>query len=467
MSKYLTAIDLGTTKVTTVVAERLLEADEPKIKIIAYEEEPVSGILRGEIFNVHKVAEALQATIDRAEEVTHQRITEAVVGVSGLFIKNETIAPSFRRSGGDNPVTQEELNKITSKAFSSSVKSDELIFEVIPQYYNIGDVRGRNSEEIIGMNGKEIEAHLNLIIGKRSSLKNREEVLRKCNIKVKKFILSPIASAKAVLSAAEMEGGVACIDIGGGLTEITIITNNIVREVDIIPFAGNSITEDIRRQTNITAKWAELLKCTKGCCIVEECDENCKLVLKGDNAVNEGEIEFKLFTEIIEARMSEILEAVRYVLNNSDFETKIKTVVLTGGTAYLENIANLAKVMLERKVRVGSPRRMLKDGSQDKSYDPYAATAIGLLIEGSTNEPLSYIEKSIETKTDELFPESHFDPPTTPKQESDEKPKTTPSFEKQNKPEPTMQKIKQPNKKKSITEFLGNLFDEHSDNDKA
>lgn len=484
MSKYLTAIDLGTTKVVTAVGEMIpattqgatsdnnsnvTGANPYLIKVVAYEETPVNGIMRGEIFNIHKVAEALQTTINKAEEITHQRTCDVILGISGQFIRSELTTVNYRRSGGDNPITKDELAKITGKAYSNQVASDEMILDVIPQYYNMPDVRGRSAEEIIGMNGKEIEAHLQLIIGKKSACVNREEVLKRCGLKAKRRILSPVASAKATLSEAEMENGVVLVDIGGGNTEVTIITGNTVREVAVIPFAGNAITEDIRHEANITSKWAELIKTSRGSCVMESSQENCRIVLKGDNSVNEGDIEFRLIVSVIEARMSEIFEAVRYIIDNSDYAKKINAgVVLTGGSAYMEDILELAKVLLERKVRLGCPRRMLADSSQEKSFDPYSSVAIGLLIEGFAQEPVSVITREAPQEQDSgVLP--GFEPireQATDKAQPDDK-----KVERQEKPvQNTEARVPKPEKKKDkrkkdYSSIIRGLFDSPNDNE--
>ena len=191
----------------------------------------------------------------------------------------------------------------------------------------------------------------------------------------------------AASAMSEMENGVALVDIGRSSTEVAIIKDNIVRDVAIIPFGGESVTADIKNVTGITNQWAETIKILHGRCCEEYAVENKKLILKNENDTDDGEVEISLLARVIEARMSEIFDAVRYVIEQSGYASKLTSgVVITGGSSHLENILQLAGALLGQRIRLAAPQNAIEGNSVEDAFDVYAATAVGLVLE--TIDPL-------------------------------------------------------------------------------
>jgi cell division protein FtsA len=232
------------------------------------------------------------------------------------------------------------------------------------------------------MVGGQLEVDFKLFYGRKSLLDRRIGILKKLEMKPGKAILNAIASARAVLSRPEMENGVALVDIGKGSTEVAIIKDNIVRHVAIIPFGGESVTGDIKNVANITRDWAEMVKLRHGRCCEEYAVENKKLVLKSENETVEGEIEMSLLIRTVEARLSEILDAVRYIIEQSGYARRISSgVVITGGVSHHEDLLQLASSLLGQKVRLAAPQGSIDPDSVEEAYDVYASTVVGLLLE--------------------------------------------------------------------------------------
>lgn len=378
MSRYAAALDFGSSKVALAVGEKLPSG----IRIVSYHDAESAGIECGEIVNDFKVEETVRALLEQAQADLHEPIESVTIGLSGRALHSKDLPCTINRSNPKAYITEDEVLEITRKRYNASLEGDEVVFEAAPQFYSTEDRIGITHDELIGMMGGRIDAGFKLFFGRKSILDRRITVLEKCGLRLEKAILAPIASARAVLSRPEMENGVALVDIGKSTTEVAIVKDNIVRHVAIIPFGGEAITTDIKNELNITARWAEIIKIEHGRCCEEYAVENKKLVLKNENEIVDGEVELTLLARVIEARMSEIFDAVRFIIEQSGYATRISGgVVITGGCSHMENTIQLATALLGQKVRLAAPQGSIDSVSQEPAFDVYASTAVGLVLE--------------------------------------------------------------------------------------
>ena len=395
MSRYAAALDFGSSKVALAVGEKTPGG----IKIVSYHDLPSAGIECGKIVNDFKVKEIVRSLVTMAETELQEEIGEVTVGLSGRILHSRELPCQINRTDPNAYITEEEVRQITRTRYNANIDGGDVVFEAVPQKYSTEERFGINHDELIGMVGGTIEATFRLFYGKRAILDRRTNLLEACGLKLNKAILAPIASARAVLSRPEMENGVALVDIGKSSTEVAVIKDNIVRDVAIIPFGGESVTNDIKNVTGITNQWAETLKVQHGRCCEEFAVENKKLVLKNENDNDDGEVEISLLARVIEARMSEIFDAVRYVIEKSGYAQKLTSgVVITGGSCHLENIIQLAAALLGQKIRLAAPQGSIESGSVEDAFDVYASTAVGLVLE--TIEPM--LSHAVEYKKDTM-----------------------------------------------------------------
>lgn len=391
MGKYITAIDFGSSKIAVAVGERTGSG----FRIIMYADAPAgNGIRNGEIRNDMKVVNALRPLIQKAAAECGEEITEAVIGISGSFIKSMDVQGEYTRKEPDRFILEDEVRQLAAEQFRQAIAPDEVVFEVIPQKFNVDDQIGLKLDEIVGMIGTRVEGFFKVFYGKRDLIERRRKILEECGVVIKKAVLSPIASATAVLNPQEMENGVVMVDIGKNLTEIAIVKDNIVREIACVPFGGDAVTNDIKSVVNLTYDWSERIKLRHGCCLEEFTPENKQLLLRGEDNVEEGSVELSLLSRIIEARVSEIFDAVAYIIKERGFEGKLPAgAVLTGGSCYLEYILPLARVLLGTKVRLAAPRSSITSDSAIGAMDAYSSTCVGLAIEGLKSR-LSYVREA-------------------------------------------------------------------------
>ncbi len=399
MKRYIAAIDLGTTKVVSLIGEQTPEG----VKIIALEETPSKGIMRGEVVNIQNVLDAMTPTFNSVRSSANLDIKDVYVGIAGQNIRCESNSNRRNRSRGEELITEQEIQDMEREMYNSRVTPGEEVLHVLPQYYNVGDHLGQ--KDPVGMPGGNIEGNYKIFIGRSNSAEHTKSVISRAGLRLKKLILEPVASAKAVLTEDETEIGVAMVDIGGGTTDLLIYHDNIIRHTAVIPFGGNSITEDLRQGCGISLKNAEQLKIQYGSCYSEYVPDNKNLIIPGIGGRDSREVSFKVIANIIEARVAEIFEAVMYEIEKSGYADKLMAgIVLTGGGSALANLCQYVKYMTGYETRIAAPEKCITFDSCEGSFKPSSATAVGLVLKGFEYESKSGDQNENVTTASTLFP---------------------------------------------------------------
>jgi cell division protein FtsA len=240
----------------------------------------------------------------------------------------------------------------------------ERIIHALPQEFSVDGENGIKNP--VGMSGVRMEANFHVITGQVTAIGNIFKCVERAGLQVKELMLEPLASSAAVLSDEEKEAGVALVDIGGGTTDVAIFQDGIIRHTAVIPFGGNIITEDIRHGCTIMKNEAEALKTQYGSALSTEA-ESAIICIKGLRGRATREISTKVLAEIIQARMSEILELVHYEIKNSGYEKKlIGGIVLTGGGSQLKHMKQLVEYTTGLDCRIGYPNEHVSKAPSEK-----------------------------------------------------------------------------------------------------
>ena len=381
MKRYVAAIDLGTTKVVSLVGEKTGSG----YKIVAFKEAPSKGVMRGEVVNIQNVLDSLIPTIREIKQEDGIEISEVYVGIAGQNIKCNTSRHSRNRGKSDELISDREIEEMEQEIFNSRVSAGEKILHVMPQSYNVDDHIG--VKDPVGMTGTQIDGDYKIFIGKINSVEHSKLVINRAGLVLKEFILEPVASAKAVLSEDEMELGVAMVDMGGGTTDLLIYEDNIIRHTSVIPFGGNSITEDLSQGCGVSSRNAEQMKIQYGSCYSEYAPENKTVIIPGIGGRESREVSFKVIASIIEARVEEIIEAVMYEIENSGYQDKLRAgIVITGGASQLTNLCQFVKYKTGYDTRIASPNNSITFDSCEGVCKPSSSTAVGLIIKGFESE---------------------------------------------------------------------------------
>ena len=382
--EYIAAIDLGTTKVVTLIGRK---AANGKVHVLASSETPSQGIMRGEVLNIGQVTEAIQNTVDDVRKKSGIAFQDVYVGIAGQHIRRIENNLDCMRKNDQEEISESEISNMKKQMYSIGIEPDEEILHVIPQSYNVDEYFGISDP--VGFSGKRLGGSYRIFVGKAKSAKYTGQCMQRAELKLKQLILEPLASAQAVLSDDEKEIGVAMVDIGGGTTDLAVYYDNVVRHTAVIPFGGNVITDDIRHGCGVMPRQANAMKEQHGSCFSELAGDSV-LMIPGINGREPQEISFQFLAGIIEARMEEIIEAVMFEIERSDYAGKLSAgIVFTGGGALIQHLEEFVHNKTGIHARVAKPLNITDDSCTEIRRSSYS-TAVGLLLKG-----LEYEEKAV------------------------------------------------------------------------
>ncbi len=371
-------LDIGTTKICAIVGKR---NEHGKIEILGMGKTESLGVMRGVVSNIEKTVNAIQLAVKEAEEKAGVDINIAYIGIAGQHIKSLQHRGILVRNSNENEVNNEDVSKLIDDMYRLVLPPGDKIIHVLPQEFIIDNEQG--IKDPIGMSGVRLEANFHIITGQIAAAKNINKCVEKASVEVADLILEPLASSVAVLSEEEKEAGVALVDIGGGTTDIAIFQEGIIRHTAVIPFGGNSITEDIKEGCLVMKNQAELLKTKFGSALATETQENEIVSIPGLRGREPKEISVRNLAHIIQARMEEIIEHVYYEIKSSGYEKKlIGGIIVTGGGSQLKNLVQLVEYVTGMDARIGYPTEHLAGSTIGQLKDPMYATGIGLIIKG-------------------------------------------------------------------------------------
>jgi cell division protein FtsA len=397
MADYLTAIDLGTTKVVSIIGEK---NNRGRINILAYSEAPSIGIRSGQVENIMNVVGVVKNTFDNIRKTCGiTKIDEVYVGIAGLHMRYVENRREIARSKYEELITEDEIKILEADACKLHINHGEKIIHVIPQTYSIDD-----NDEItdpIGRLGNRLAGNFMVIIERGISTLHTEMCMQRLNLSLKELILEPMASSRAVLSEYDKEMGVVMVDMGGGTTDLMIYHEKVIRHTAIIPFGGNTITQDIKHGCDITMQEAEKIKIQYGSCVSSMVSTNHFITIPGNNGREPREVSFKSLASIIEARMVEIINMIlfeikRYTDNKHRFGAGI---VFTGGGSQMTHLRELVKLKTGMDVKFGKPIYVSENSPQEIIHPKYS-TAIGLVMCGFDSREKERNEKSFEVEVE-------------------------------------------------------------------
>jgi len=375
----LAAVDIGTTKIVTIVG-RINDAD--RLDIIGMSRTPSKGVKRGVVLNIEEAVSAIRYTVEEVQKQVGFPLKEAYVGIAGQHISSLQNRGYILRDSFDEEITRNDTDRLLAEMYKISIQPGQQIIHVIPQSYVVDNETGVKNP--IGMFGKRLEGNYHIVIGQTSSARTIERCVNRVGIEVKKMFLEPLASSAAVLTADEIEAGVALVDIGGGTTDIAVYYDDIIKHTAVIPFGGNVITKDVMEGCSILSKHAEQLKIQYGSAFGDLAEEAKVVAVPGISGREPKEVSVKSLAYIIQSRMEEILDAIVYQIEGSDCIEKLTAgIVLTGGGSLLRHLPQLVKYHTGFDVRLGKPNvQVVNNELKEEINHPMYSTSVGLLYKG-------------------------------------------------------------------------------------
>ena len=395
ITDIIVGLDIGTTKVSIIIGKR---NQFNKIEILATGKSISSGVSRGIVSNIDKTVGSIKLALEEVKNKNNIEINEVVVGIAGQHIKSLQHRGEIVRDNIDIEIGQEDIDKLKENMFKLITIPGEEVIHVIPQEYTVDGEDGIQDPK--GMAGVKLEANFHVITAQVGAVKNIMRCVEKAGLTPKELILEPFASAIATLDEDELREGVALVDIGGGTTDVAIFLDKIIRHTAVIPFGGNIVTKDIKTGLSILDKQAELLKIKFGSAMYTDDQENVMVSIPGLRGREPKEIAVKNLSEIIGARMKEIIDLVYHEIKVSGYENKLMTgIVLTGGGSQLKSLQQLVSFVTAKETRIGYPNEHLSSESKDLVTSPMFSTGVGLVLKGFENKLVSFKNDNSDEKT--------------------------------------------------------------------
>jgi cell division protein FtsA len=378
-NKIAVGLDIGTTKVCAIV---LTEGENQETyKIIGCATTVNTGVNRGVIVNIEKTVNAISKVVKDVEQQSGIKISDVVVGIAGDHIESLSEVSTISISNPNQVVSQSDVDRAIEELRKSKISSDRKIIHIVPYEYIIDGQDGITQP--IGMYGVRLQANVHIVTGIKTAVQNINLCVEEnSGLKVKDIILEPIASSIALLNDDEKEVGVCLIDIGGGTTDITIFKDDVLRYTSVIAIGGNKITDDVKVCFGTTKVEAERIKCDYGHSYKPSIMTKEELVMiHGVGGARHKEIQKGELCDIIQPRVEELFEICNEEIIKSGFSNALGAgIVLTGGSALLKGVDELAQRIFNVPARIGYPSGDKYLGLASEIESPKYSTAMGLAL---------------------------------------------------------------------------------------
>ncbi len=367
-------LDIGTSKIVTIVAELLPEGT---LKVIGLGQHISRGLKKGVVVNIDSTMQAIQRSLEEAELMADCKINTVFTGIAGSHIKSLNSHGMVKIK--DAEVSQMDVDRVVETARAVALPADQQILHILTQEFIIDgqdDVR-----EPLGMSGMKLEVKVHIVTGAVAAAQNIVKCIKRCGLEVSDLILQPLASSIAVLTEDEKELGVCIVDIGGGTTDIAVFKNGSIRHTAVIAVAGDQMTNDIAVAFRTPTQSAEEIKIKHGCALRQLADPREVVEVPGVDGREARQLSIQTLAEVIEPRVVELYELVLQELRRSGMEEMIASgIVITGGSSMMRGMMELGEEIFHMPVRLGMPRYV--GGLSEVLSNPRYATAVGLILMG-------------------------------------------------------------------------------------
>ena len=364
-------IDIGTTKICTLVARVEAEND---FRILGVGIEPSQGMRKGVVMDIEGLQKAIAHSVEKAERTSGLEINSAQVSLAGSHVTSLNSKGACGISGG--VVDQGDVVRALDAARAVSIPHNREIVHVIQRGFTVDGQDGIRKP--IGMHGYRLEVEAHIITASTTSLDNLEQCVHGAGVEVEAFVLNPLASAETVLTETERKMGVVVCDIGGGTTDLAIYINGDVFHTMVLEIGGDHLTSDIAHGLHLSMKQAEEVKLQHGHALKSKISAEDVFFMRPFGDQEKVQYSRKDLAIIIEARLEEIFTLILQEIKRSGYDGLLPAgMVLTGGTSVLPGIRTLAREVFDFPVRIAGPEGL--KGMVDQLHTPAYSTSVGLL----------------------------------------------------------------------------------------
>ena len=367
------AIDVGTTKICTILAD----VSDGSPRVVGVGIAPSKGLHKGLVVNINEARESIRESVRKAEQASDCKVESAYIGVTGRHVTSMNNHGVVAITRNDRVVRPDDLKRVLASAQSVKTATDRRLLHVIPRSYTVDGQPGVKNP--VGMHGFRLDVETHVITAAVTSVQNLAKCIRSIGIDIEDLVLEPLASSEAILSEDEKQVGVIMADVGGGTTDVAVFREGSIWHTSILPVAGYQLTRDVAIGLGLPFEIAEEMKKKYGSVmpVYDGKTDTAPAISQDGHGIS-----YQDLCDIIRARVEEILKLILLEMPNSDYDTLVPAgLVLTGGSSNLAGMASLGSEILRIPVRVGVPSDI--HGIADVLRDPAYATSVGLLLWGS------------------------------------------------------------------------------------
>ncbi len=379
--RVVAGLDIGTTKITTIIAEL---DDQDGVNVIGVGQAPSQGIERGMVMNLEETVQSIMRSANDAQHMADVRIDRVYAGIAGEHIKgiNSHAAVSVGRA--TNEITTDDVMRVIAHAKTIDIPQDMQVIHVIPQEFSVDNQK--HVRDPVGLAGSRLEGEVHIVTGAATALQNIRRAVERAGLQIADVVLQPLASSYAVLMPDEQEHGVVMLDVGGGTTDIALFYRRSIRHTAVVGLGGTNVTNDIAIGLRTPSSEAENLKKEYGCALLDlvPAERQIRPAIGLGNRPAEP-VSQRYLAEIIESRMEEIFEFAWREVQRTEWAGMLNAgVVLTGGGSMTKGVVELAQRVFKVPVKLGMPTRV--GGLFEKVSTPMHSTGIGLVLYGAHQE---------------------------------------------------------------------------------
>ena len=377
--RYVVGLDVGTSKVTAVVGERL---DGDEIDVVGLGAAESRGIRRGVVVNLEAAVDSIKKAIEEAELMAGVEIDSVHLALSGPHIKGFNSRGVIAVAGKNREISREDVRRAIDAAKAVSLPTGREILHVLPQDFVVDEQDGIGAP--LGMVGARLEVNVHIITGSQTSTQNIVACVNRAGVAVAETVVEQLAASESVLTEDEKELGVALVDVGGGTTDIAIYERGSLWHTAVIGVGGDHFTNDIAVGLRTPVPDAEKIKRKCGCALSGMVDEDETMEVASVGGRKPRVMARRILSEILQPRAEEIFHLVWDEIRRAGYEKSLNSgIVLTGGGAILDGMPEIAEQIFDLPIRRGCPVGV--GGLADHVNSPTFATGVGLVLYGCRN----------------------------------------------------------------------------------
>ena len=379
--KLVTALDIGSSKVSALIAE---PGEAGELRILGTGQRESRGVKRGYVADMEMTEAAIREAMEQAERIAGTNVEDAFVGYSAGGLVS-TVA-SVEVGIGGRKIEKSDIDNLLIAGRDSINPEGRILLHALPALYTLDGLQG--VKKPLGLHADKLTVDIHVISTEPSPVRNLDLCVRSAHLGVSAIVASPVAAGRACLSEEERELGVALVEMGAGVTNVSVFAGGMLVGLKSLPIGGIDITDDIASAFGTRRVEAERLKCFYGSATTSPRDNHDMIDIAPIAGAEEGAETTRItraqLIAIIRQRLEQLMDEIAQALKDLGFAGPFgRQVVLTGGASELKGMADYAQGVLGRAVRVGRPKL---PGLPDAHSGPAFTTLAGLALFAASNE---------------------------------------------------------------------------------